>query len=150
MTTIKGRNEKNVSLLTVLRLQNFGHPSTNCTASKRLDLPLPFRPTTQFISAEKGWISGCCLNDQKFESVMDLMCMVGRGEARTSLKYGGARVDIPRGRCDILPSSFRPDLRVGSALLYCCYSNETMEINGSGGVWAAMAGERGYGVSAMV
>ena len=62
--------------LTVLKLQNFGQPNTNCTASNKLLLPLPFRPTTQFISELNGWISGCCLNERKFERVIDLMCMV--------------------------------------------------------------------------
>lgn len=80
-----------------------GQPRTNCTASKRLDLPLPFRPTTQFISAEKGWISGCCLNERKFERVMDLMCMVAvawrnevRGDGRRcgfSGRGGGSKIN---------------------------------------------------------
>jgi hypothetical protein len=62
--------------LTGLRLQNFGHPNTNCTASKRFDFPEPFLPTTQFISDEKGCISGCCLKERKFDRVIDLMCMI--------------------------------------------------------------------------
>lgn len=61
--------------LTVLKLQNLGQPKTNCTASNKLLFPLPFRPTTQFISGEKGWISGCCLKERKFERVTDLMCI---------------------------------------------------------------------------
>mmetsp|Transcript_30442 Transcript_30442/g.72393 ORF Transcript_30442/g.72393 Transcript_30442/m.72393 type:complete len:215 (-) Transcript_30442:155-799(-) len=60
----------------VLKLQNFGQPSTNCTASKRLLFPDPLRPTTQFISGEKGWISGCCLNDRKLDSVIDFICIL--------------------------------------------------------------------------
>ena len=63
--------------LTVLKLQNLGQPNTNCTASNKLLFPLPFLPTTQFISGEKGWISGCCLKERKFERVTDLMCILG-------------------------------------------------------------------------
>ena len=58
------------------KLQNLGQPNTNWTASNKFDLPLPLRPTTQFISDEKGWISGCCLNDRKFDNVIDLICMI--------------------------------------------------------------------------
>jgi hypothetical protein len=62
---------------TVLKLQNLGHPNTNCTASNKLLFPLPFLPTTQFISEEKGWISGWFLKERKLERVIDLMCMIG-------------------------------------------------------------------------
>jgi len=62
--------------LTVLKLQNLGHPNTNCTASNKLLFPLPFLPTTQFISGEKGWISGCCLKERKLDRVTDLMCIL--------------------------------------------------------------------------
>ena len=67
--------DNNNKALTVLKLQNLGQPKTNCTASNKLLFPLPLRPTTQFISGEKGWISGCCLNDRKLERVTDLMCI---------------------------------------------------------------------------
>lgn len=57
---------------------NLGESRTNCMASKRLDLPLPLRPTTAFVPGENGWISGCCLNDRKLDIVICLMCIVER------------------------------------------------------------------------
>jgi hypothetical protein len=63
-------------LLTARNDQNLGQANTNCTASNRLLLPLPFLPTTTFISDEKGCISGCCLNERKFDRVMDLICIL--------------------------------------------------------------------------
>ncbi len=57
---------------------NRGANKTNCMASKRLDFPLPLRPTTQFVVAENGKISGCCRNERKFEIVICLMCILSR------------------------------------------------------------------------
>ena len=60
---------------TVLKVQNFGASKTNCTASNKLDFPLPFLPTTAFVPGLKGWTSGCCLKERKFESVICLICI---------------------------------------------------------------------------
>jgi hypothetical protein len=60
---------------TARSVANLGANNTNCTASNKFDLPLPFRPMTQFVVGENGWISGCCRNDRKFEIVICLICI---------------------------------------------------------------------------
>lgn len=58
------------------KVANRGLSNTNCTASKRLDFPEPFLPTTTLVMGEKGWISGCCRKLRKLLIVICLMCMV--------------------------------------------------------------------------
>jgi len=61
---------------TCRKLTNLGVSNTNCTASKRLLLPLPFLPTITLVPAWNGWIAGCCRKERKLEMVICLMCML--------------------------------------------------------------------------
>lgn len=82
------RNENENLFHTCRRCANLGANRQNCTASNKLLLPDPFRPTTVLVAGENGWISACCLKDRKLLIVICLMCIfmylyrVGSGTRR--------------------------------------------------------------------
>ena len=72
----KRRTPRIDNLRTDLKVANLGESKTNCTASNKFDLPLPFRPTTQLVVAANGWISGCWRKERKLDMVICLICIL--------------------------------------------------------------------------
>jgi hypothetical protein len=60
---------------TCRKCANFGASKQNCTASNKLLLPDPFRPTTVLVADENGCISACCLKDRKLLIVICFICI---------------------------------------------------------------------------
>ena len=103
-----------VKNLTCRKWAKRGASRQNCTASNKLLLPLPLRPTTVFVPAEKDWTSPCSRKDRKLLMVICLMCMTMTIMTMRWLLHGnGDALSLSRGS-------------------YCCAKNGVVAPNSFG------------------